>query len=382
MSYFLTEEQELIRNIAREFAQNEVEPRAREIDRTDEFPADLHKRCGELGFFGVHLPPEVGGTQAGLTTQCVIIEEVSKACPALGGLLMVQMSWPAGIAVGGSAEQKKRYLAGLACGKEVGALAQTEPSGAMNVGAHQTRLTPEGDHFLLNGLKIFCTHGGATVYMVGARLELDGQDGYTYVLIEKGRPGMEVPKGEKKLGWHGTETGNVLFKDVVIREADFMGGKVYRSLNLAEDTSLGAASFYGNIATAANSLGCAEGIYQKTLKYVKERNLYGIPMTMLQPISYRFGKMYATLEACRALLYDSCQLIDKGIMRPDLAFACKGWICDTAFEITNECMTMWGGHSIMDDTDIHRYMRDARSQMHAEMTSDMHYAFLAQMLLA
>ncbi len=382
MSYFLTEEQELIRNIAREFAENEVAPRVKEIDRTDEFPVDLHKRMGELGFFGVHLPTEVGGTQAGLTTQCVIIEEISKVSPMLGGLLMVQMSWPAGIAVAGSEEQKKKYLAKLATGEEIGALAQTEPAGAMNIDAHQTRLTPEGDHFLLNGLKIFCTHGGATLYMVGARLELDGKDGYTYVLIEKDRPGLQVPKGEKKLGWRGSETGNVIMKDVVVRAEDFMGGKVYRSLNLMEDSSLGAASFYGNIATAANSFGAAEGIYYKTLEYVKQRTLYGVPMTMLQPISHRIGKLYAELEACKALLYDSCRLIDQGVMRPDLAFSCKGWICDKSYEIANECMIMWGGHSVMDDTDVHRYLRDLRMGMHAEMTSDMHYAFVAQMILS
>ena len=381
MSYFLTEEQELIRNIAREFSQEEVEPRAKEIDLTDEFPVDLHKRCGELGFFGVHIPEEYGGTNAGLTAQCVIIEEISKASPALGGLLMVQMSWPEGIVASGSEKQKK-YLPGLATGEEVGALAQTEPSGAVNVDAHETRLTPNGDHFLLNGLKIFCTHGGATLYLVGARLELDGQDGYTFVLIDKDRPGLEIPKGEKKLGWHGTETGTVIFKDVVVKEEDFMGGEIFSTSNLMEDNSLGAGSFYGNLATAANSLGCAEGMYNKTLAYITQRELYGMPMPLLQPISHRVGKMYATIEACRAMLYDSCRMFDEGIMRPDLALSCKGWICDTAYDIINECMMMWGGHSIMDDTDVHRYLRDARTQMHAEMTSDMHYAFVAQMLLS
>lgn len=376
MSYFLTEEQELIRNLAREFTKNEVEPRAAEIDAKDEFPADLVKRCGELGFLGVHIPEEYGGTNTGITTACVIIEEISKASPTLGGLLMIYTSWPAGIAFGGTKEQKEKYLPGLATGEHLGTLAQTEPAGAMNIGAHETKLTRNGHGYILNGLKIFNTHGDATVWLVGARTSRNGDNGYGFVLVDKDTPGFEIGKNEKKLGWRGSGTGTVIFKDVHVPEENVLGDLINGA------ASFGMGALYGNLTHAAASLGAAEGLFDKTLAYVKQRNLYGVPMTMLQPVSYWLADAYVKIEACRALLYDTTRLFEEGKVRPDLASACKAYICDTAFEITSRLMQLWGGHAIIDDTGINRYMRDARTALTAEGSSEMHLANISQIILA
>lgn len=376
MSYFLTEEQELIRNLAREFTKNEVEPRATEIDAKDEYPADLVKRCGELGFLGVHIPEEYGGTNAGITTACVIIEEISKASPTLGGLLMIYTSWPAGIAFGGTKAQKDKYLPGLATGEHLGSLAQTEPAGAMNIGAHETKLTQNGNGYILNGLKIFNTHGDATVWLVGARTSRNGDNGYGYVLVDKDTPGFEIGKNEKKLGWRGSGTGTVIFKDVHVPEENVLGDL----LNGA--ASFGMGSLYGNLTHSAASLGAAEGLFDKTLAYIKQRQLYGVPMTMLQPVSYWMADAYVKIEACRALLYDTCRLFEQGQVRADLSSACKAYICDTAFEITSRLLQLWGGHAIIDDTGVNRYMRDARTALTAEGSSEMHLANISQMIMA
>ena len=376
MSYFLTEEQELIRNLAREFTKNEVEPRAVAIDANDEFPADLVKRCGELGFLGVHIPEEYGGTNAGITTACVIIEEISKASPTLGGLLMIYTSWPAGLVYGGSPYQKEKYLPGLASGAHLGTLAHTEPAGAMNLAAHETKLVRNGNGYILNGLKIFNTHGDATVWLVGARTSRNGDSGYGYALVDKGTPGFEIGKNEKKLGWRGSGTGTVMFKDVHVPEENILGDLINGG------ASFGMGSLYGNLTHAAASLGGAEGLYDKTLAYIKQRNLYGMPMTMLQPVSYWMAEMWVKIEACRALLYDTTRLFEMGQVRPDLASACKAFICDAAFEITSRLMQLWGGHAIIDETGINRYMRDARTALTAEASSEMHLSNIAQAILA
>lgn len=376
MSYFLTEEQELIRKIAREFTQNEVEPRANEIDLKDEYPADLIRRCGELGFLGVNIPVEYGGTASGITTACVIVEEISKASPAIGGLLMIYTSWPASLAMAGTKEQKEKYLPACATGQALGSLAHTEPAGAMNLAAHQTCLTPDGDGYRLNGLKIFNTHGEATVWLVGAKTSVDGKAGYGYVLVDRGAPGFEIGKVEKKLGWHGSGTGTVHFKDVFVPKGNLVGDALNGPM------SVGLMSLYGNLSHSASSLGCAEGIYAKTIAYAKQRVLYGVPMTMLQPISYWLADMYTKIEACRSLLYDTARLFDQGSIRPDLAASCKAFICDTAFEITSRCMQMWGGHAIIDEVGVNRYMRDARTALTAEASSEMHLSGIAQTILA
>lgn len=376
MSYFLTEEQELIRNAAREFAQNEGEPGAIDMDLKDEFPADLIQRCAELNFFGINIPVEYGGIAAGVTTACVVVEEISKASPALGSLLMVHTSWPAALVMSGTDYQKQKYLPKSASGECLGALAQTEPAGALNIMAHQTCLTPDGDGYRLNGLKIFCTHGNAKAFLVGARTKVDGKEGYGYVLVDEGAPGFEIGQIENKLGWRGSNTGTVLFKDVYVPKENVVGDL----LNGAQ--AIGMAALFGNLSHSASALGCAEGIYAKTITYVKERNLYGYPMTVLQPISYWLADIYTKIEACRSLLYSTTRMFEEGNIRPEMAFTCKAYICETAFEVSNKCLQMWGGHGIMNDVGINRYVRDARTKVIAECTTEMHLTNIAQIILA
>ena len=365
MSHFLTEEQTLMRNIAREFAQKEVEPRANDMDKNDELPIDLVKRAAELNLFGLMIPEQYGGLGSDMTTTCVVLEEIGKASPSLAGLFSVQIGLcPVAINSAGTEEQKQRLLVPAAKGEKLMALSVSEPSGNANFAAHQTALTPDGDGYRLNGLKIFCSQGSATVYIVGAKTELDGKAGYGEVIVEKGMPGFEIGKYEDKLGWRGSNTGTILFKNVYIPKENVIAGL----LSGQRDISLG--NLAGSLGHSAGALGCAEGIFAKTVAYVKERNLYGKPMTELQPISYWLADSYTKIEACRSLLYTTTRMFDEGRYDFNMGFSCKSYICETAVEVSEKLMKMWGGHGIMNDVGINRYVRDARTNTMAEGSSE------------
>ncbi len=377
MSYFLTEEQELIRNAAREFSQNEVEPRATAIDSNDEFPADLVKRCAELNFFGLMIPEKYGGLGANFTTACVVLEEIAKASPALAGMLSVQIVLcPTALLAAGNEAQKMKYLPASAKGEHVMALSSTEPSGTANLGAHQTKLIKNGDDYTLNGLKIFCTQGNADVYIVGARTFEGEDEGYGTVILEKGMPGFEIGRYEKKLGWRGSNTGTLIFKDVKVPKENILGG-FYTGL-----TDITPGTTVGNLGHAASSLGLAEGIFEKTRKYVDKRELYGMSMSSLQPISYWLADIYTKIEACRSMLYSVTRLYDEGKDDGVLVSACKVFVCETALQVSNTCLQMWGGHGMMDEMGMHRYMRDARVNTIAEGSSEIHLWMIANYVLA
>jgi butyryl-CoA dehydrogenase len=376
MSHFMTEEQELMRNVAREYAQNEVEPRAVAFDKEDEFPADLVERAAELNFFGLMIPEKYGGLGSDITTTCIVLEEIAKASPALAGFLSVQIALcPVAVNMAGTEEQKQRFLAPSAKGEKLMALSQTEPTGVGNIAAHQTVLTPDGDGYRLNGLKIFCTQGSASVYLVATKTSQDGQFGYGEVIVEKGMPGFEIGKYEDKLGWRGSQTGTILFKDVYIPKENILGGL------LTGNQDIGLGNLSGNLGHSASSLGCMEGLFAKTVKYVKERNLYGVPMFMLQPISYWLADAHMKIETCRSLLYTTSRMFDQYRFDPNMVMTCKVFICETAVQVCTNLLQMWGGHGIMTDVGVHRFLRDARTNTVAEGSSEILMSAIAQSIL-
>jgi alkylation response protein AidB-like acyl-CoA dehydrogenase len=210
MSYFLTEDQRMMRDVAQKFARNELMPIANQIDHDERTPSWVTTRCAELGFLGVYIPEAYGGLGGNLTTACVILEEIAKASPAFAGLLSVEMILCPGVVnILGTEEQKRRFLAPSVTGERVMAYSQTEPAGAGNVLYHQTRLTADGNGYRLNGHKLFCTQGEAQIYLVMCRTERDGVQGYGCVAVDRSWPGFQVQKYEDKLGWRGTNTGPI-----------------------------------------------------------------------------------------------------------------------------------------------------------------------------
>ncbi len=375
MSYFLTEDQQMMRDVAAKFARTELMPVANDIDKNENAPTWITTRCAELGFFGVCIPEAYGGIGADLTTACVILEELAKASPAYAGLLSVEMILCPGVVnLLGTEDQKRRLLSPSASGQKLMAYSQTEPSGAGNIQAHQTRLTEDGNAYRLNGHKLFCTQGEAQTYLVFCRTSRDGEEGYGCVVVEHDDPGFQVQKYEDKLGWRGTNTGPIAFTDVRISADNVLGDLLTSNADIAP---VNQASFMGHAAT---SLGCVEGLFDLTVEYVKERTLYGEPMHYLSPVTDRIAAIAAKIEACRCLLYSSTRQLDEGLMTGPQGSICKAYICDTAFECSSQLLQMWGGSGMMNSTGVNRYMRDARAKMIAEGATEMHHAIIAATL--
>lgn len=372
MSHFLNDDQRMMRDVAAKFARNELMPIANEIDRSESTPEWVTRRCGELGFLGVFIPQEYGGVGADLTTACVILEEIAKASPAFAGALSVEMILcPETVRILGNEEQKRRLLTPSATGERVMAYSQTEPSGAANIAFHQTRLTEDGNGYRLNGHKLFCTQGHARTYLVMCRTSKDGLEGYGCVIVEAEDEGFDVQPYEDKLGWRGTNTGPIAFNDVSISADDVLGNI------LSGGPDHGPANQVSFLGHAATSLGCMEGLFDLTMDYVKQRELYGEPMTRLSPVTDRMAQIWTKIEACRAMLYASTRMHDEGGMTLPMGSACKAFICDTAFDCTSQLLQMWGGSGMMNSTGVNRYMRDARAKMVAEATTEMHHSIIA-----
>ncbi|MCC6917781.1 MAG: acyl-CoA/acyl-ACP dehydrogenase [Alphaproteobacteria bacterium] len=371
-----TEEQEMFRDTARRFAQKEVEPVANQIDRDERTPTVLYQRCAELSFYGLYTSEEYDGLGKNLTSACLVLEEISKASPSLGGLLSVQIVLcPATLDIAGSEDQKRRYLSAAARGEKAMAWSSTEPSGTCYHRAHQTRITRDGNGYRLSGVKIFCTQGEAETYLVFGRSEADGKVGYGGVIVEKSMQGLQPAPYEDKLGWRGTNTGTVNYNDIYI-PAENLIGDFYTARS-----DVGLANSMGSLGHCASSLGCLEGLFDKTVSYVKDRELYGGPMSRLQPISYWLAEIWAKMEACRAMLYAVTQAYDAGRPAPVHASACKAYLCDTVAECTGKLLQMWGGAGIMNSTGVNRYFRDARAKMVAEGSSEIHYDIVASTVL-
>ena len=373
----LTEDQIALRDMAATFARKEVEPLATQIDLTEQTPAELLAKVAALGLYGLYTSPVYRGSGADLVSVCLVSEEIAKASPALAGMLTVQMVLcPRTVELLGTEEQKQRILPRNAAGERLMAYSQSEPAGAANVAAHLTRVVPDGNGYRIDGAKLFCTQGTAGTYLVMAKTtDRDGNQGYGCVVVEREDDGFHVDPYEDKLGWRGTNTGPISFNDVFLSEDDVLcdiltGGFSHKAAN--------QANLLSHVAT---SVGCAQGLFDKTLDYVQQRRLYGKDMAELQPISYWLAEAHAKIDACRALLYETVRAFEAGTMAPDQASVCKAYIGDTTFDVCVKLVQMWGGSGIMNSTGVNRYMRDARAKCVAEGTSEIHYAIVANQLL-
>lgn len=376
MSYFLSEEQEMIRDTARRFAKEQVEPLAIQIDRDDKVPAALYHKAAELSFFGLFIPEQYGGLGQNLTTACIALEEIAKASPAYAALLSVEMVLcPGAIALAGSEEQKRRYLVPAAKGARVLAWSMSEAAGAASLAQHQTRITPDGRGYRVNGVKLFCTQGLANTILLLGKTTRDGKEGYGCVLVDTRAAGVQPAPYESKLGWRGTNTGAIAYNNVYVPPEEVLGDLL---TGMADLWSVNAASF---IAHSATSLGCAQGLFDKTVAYAKERRIFGKPLYDCQPVAYVLAESYAQLEAMRSHLYTTARRYDENRGDPVMSATCKGWICDTAFQVSSKLLQLWGGSGIMDSTGVNRYLRDARTNMIAEGPSELHYDLISAYVL-
>lgn len=379
MSYFLTEEHELMRQIAREFAANEVAPVTRQLDEAHEFPWELVKRCAELNFLGVSIPEEYGGAGADCLSECVVIEEIARENGSLALIIDAHTSLGCmPLLFEGTEEQKRKYLVPAAKGEKLLSFGLTEPGAGSDAGASKTTAVLDGEEWVINGSKCWITNiGAADVYIITAKTDPEkGNRGISAFIIEKGTPGFEIGKPERKMGLHSSYTGELFFKDCRIPKENLLG-----KLNKGFPLFLKGLD-EGRIAISAMAVGMAQGALDKSVVYAKERVQFGRPIAQFQAIAFYLAEMATKIEVARTMLYRVARMRDEGLNYSKEAAMLKlyssemcCWVCDKAVQIH-------GGNGYSAQFDVERFMRDSKLLTIGEGTSEICKLVISSQVLA
>lgn len=358
----------------REFAENEVKPLAKEVDEKMLFPEENVAKMAEMGLLGIPFPEEYGG--AGMDTlsyiQCV--EELSKCCATTGVIVSAHTSLCATpIYTFGTDAQKEKYLKPLASGEKLGAFGLTEPSAGTDASMQKTTAVLEGDHYVLNGSKIFITNAGyADIYIVFAMTDkTKGTKGITAFIVEKGYEGFSVGSHELKMGIRGSSTCELFFDNCKVPKENLLGEEG-KGFNIAMATLDG-----GRVGIAAQALGIAEGAIEETVKYVKERVQFGRPIAKFQNTQFELAQMKANTEAAKLLVYQAACAKDDHQRFTHLAAMAKLFAARNATDVTSRCLQLFGGYGYTSDYPIERMMRDAKITEIYEGTSEVQMMVLS-----
>lgn len=379
MDFKLSEEQLEMQQMFRDFAVKEVAPKAIEVDETHEFPLENVKKMQELGFFGIPFAEEVGGIGMDNLTYVLAVEELSKVCATTGVIVSAHTSLGAGaIENWANDEQKEKYLVPLASGEKLGAFALTEPDAGTDAAGQKTVAKLEGDHYILNGSKIFITNAGyADTYVVFAMTDKSqGTKGISAFIVEKDYEGFTLGTKEKKMGIHGSATYELVFNNVKVPKENLLGeeGKGFK---IAMNTLDG-----GRIGIAAQALGIAQGALDRTVKYVKERSQFGRPIAKFQNTQFVLADLAARIEAARLLVYKAAWLKDQKQPYGLAAATAKLFASETAMEVTTKCVQLHGGYGYTQEYEVERMMRDAKITEIYEGTSEVMRMVISGNLLA
>ncbi|MEJ7792462.1 MAG: acyl-CoA dehydrogenase family protein [Gaiellaceae bacterium] len=376
----LTEEQREVRELVRDLARERIAPRAAEIDASHEFPWDVVELFREHEIFGLFFDEEWGGTGTGTLLALVAIEEVSKVCATSGLLLAVQELGSLGLKLGGSQEQKERWLPKLASGEWLCAYALTEAGSGSDSAAMRTTARREGDEYVLNGSKRFITNAGvASLYTVFAKTDSEAAHaGISAFAVEANTPGFQVTRLEPKLGISGSTTGELAFDDCRIPASNLIGdeGSGFKLAMRILDRS--------RPGVAAQALGLAQGATDYALEYAKSRETMGKPIAQHQLIAAKLADMETETEAARGLLYRFGQMADAGADGPELTKAsaqAKLKCGDVAMYVTTEAVQILGGYGYIKEYPVERMMRDAKITQIYEGTQEVQRLVIAREML-
>ncbi|GMA50880.1 acyl-CoA dehydrogenase [Alicyclobacillus contaminans] len=343
MQFELTREQADIRNMVRTFARDVIAPRAADIDEKDEFPRDILRQMGELGLMGLPIPEPYGGVGADFLAYITVIEEISYASATVGVILAVHTSvgtFP--IVYFGTEEQKRKYVPKLAAGEWIGAFALTEPNAGSDASSIRTQAVRDGDHYVLNGSKIFITNGGeADLYCVFAVTDRKrGNRGITAFLVERDTPGFRVGKKERKMGLNGSATAELLFEDCRVPVENRLGQE-------NEGFSIAMRLLdAGRIGIAAQGLGIARAAFDAANRYVRQRKQFGQEIFQFQGVQFMLADMATKIEAAKWLVYHAAQLRQDGKPCTREAAMAKMFATDTAMQVTTDAVQLFGGTDI------------------------------------
>ncbi|WP_205138149.1 acyl-CoA dehydrogenase [Virgibacillus halotolerans] len=377
MDFQLTDEQEMLRKMVRDFAKKDVEPTAAERDEEERFDRDIFDKMGELGLTGIPWPEKYGGIGADYVSYCIAVEELSRVCASTGVTLSAHLSlasWP--IYTYGNEVQKQTFLTRLATGEALGAYALSEPGAGSDVASMKTTAKADSDHYVLNGNKVWITNGGvADIYIVFAKTDVDAKHkGISAFIVEKGTAGFTFGKKEKKLGIRSSPTTELIFENCRIPKANMLG---------AEGDGFKIAMFTldgGRNGIAAQALGIAQGALDAAAGYAKEREQFGKPIAHNQGISFKLADMATDVEAARLLTYQAAWLESKGLPYEKQSAMSKLFAGDAAMRTTVEAVQVFGGYGYTKDYPVERYMRDAKITQIYEGTNEIQRLVIGRML--
>jgi alkylation response protein AidB-like acyl-CoA dehydrogenase len=378
MKFDLTEEHQMIRDAARDFAQNELLPGVIERDENQKFPSNQVKKMAELGFMGMMVSPDFGGGGMDTISYVLAMEEISKVDASAAVIMSVNNSlvcW--GLETYGSQEQKDKYLRKLATGEIIGAFCLSEPEAGSDATSQQTTAIEKDDYYLLNGTKNWITNGNsASIYLVIAQTDPSlGHKGINAFIVEKETNGVIVGKKEDKLGIRGSDTHSIMFNDVQVPKENRIGEDGF-GFSFAMKTLSG-----GRIGIAAQALGIASGAYELALEYSKQRKAFGKEISRHQAIAFKLADMATEIDAARLLCLRAAWLKDNGMNYDREGAMAKVFASETAMKTTTEAVQVHGGYGFVKEYHVERLMRDAKITQIYEGTSEIQRIVISRSIL-
>jgi len=378
VEFKFTEEQEMTRNMVRDFAENEIAPHVSEWDKKHEFPHDIVKKLGELGLLGVVFPPEYGGAGLSYIDYVIVLEELSRIDPSIGLTVAAHVSLCSNhIYLAGTEEQKKKYLTPLASGEKIGAWGLTEPGAGSDAAGTKTTAVLKDDEWILNGSKQFITNGsvGDIVIIMASTTKEKRAKGISAFIVEKDTPGFRSGKKEDKMGLRATDTCELILEDCHIPKENLLG-----ELDRGFVDSLRVLDG-GRISIAAFALGTAQGAYEAALKYSKEREQFDQLICEFQAIQWMLADMATEIEAARLLTFKAAYLADQKKRVTKESAMAKLYASEVAVRAAEKCVQIHGGYGFITDYPAEKFYRDAKLATIGEGTSEIQRFIIARNIL-
>jgi butyryl-CoA dehydrogenase len=378
MDFELTEEQRMFRRMVRDFAEKEIAPRAEEMDETERFPDDLFRRMGELGILGLPFPEEYGGSGGEYTSMVIALEEIARVSGSMAITLDAQTSLCCEpIYLFGTEEQKRKYLVPLAQGEKIGAFGLTEPQAGSDAGATRTHAVRDGDEWVINGQKNFITNGSiADVVVITAKTDPEkGTRGISSFIVEKGTPGFQPGRDEKKMGLKGSVTSELFFEDCRIPADNLLGkeNEGFKQFLVTLDA--------GRVAISAMAVGLAQGAYERAVAYAQERVQFGQPIVKFQAVQWMIADMATEIEAARLLVQRAAWMRERGMRFTKEAAMAKLFATEMSERACRKAIQIHGGYGYMREYEVERMYRDQRLCAIGEGTNEIQRLVIARQVL-
>jgi alkylation response protein AidB-like acyl-CoA dehydrogenase len=377
MDFRMTDRENLMRKVARDFAESEIEPKVETMEQTGEFPAELLKTMARIGITGIITPEAYGGVGMGYLARMIVLEELGRVCAAIPMGMQVHHMACAALNDFGTEEQKKKYLIPLAQGETMGCVAVTDPSGGSDLIGMQTHAELKGDKWILNGRKCFITNSHTSDFWVVIAKTGEGSKGLSAFIVRKDFPGAKVGRKENKMGLRGANTGELIFDDCEVSNDHLLGA--------AGDgfvVGLKTISETGRPGMAAVSLGILNACLEEAAKFASGRILYGKPISTLQAIQFYLAEIYTDLDICKLLCYRASWMKDQGMKCDTETALAKYYTCDRALYCAKKAIEIHGSYGIMKEYKVQRLLRDAMVTIPAGGTAEVAKAAIARTALA